>query len=531
MDLSGTGCQGTGSGIRRGVDLLGTGLWLLLGLGPILAILVAATGNSDIADVAAPSLRRLDLFLTSIALGAAVASFTTAVSVLAAYAAGRHAGRPAGLLFWAPLSMIAVPPYVHANAWMAVGREINTLLGRAGGAALAVPDWAAAFWVQSMAFLPVTFGFALLGMARVEPALADAGLLHGDRWRVFTRISLPLAAPLIVVGTGLAALLSLIDFGTPALFQLPSYAMEIFVTFSAGADARSTLVLALPLVIVCVTILAGLLGRIETGAIRPVSAGHTATACGAEPVWFVSLQRVAIGFLTVQLAVPLLVLIYETGSFTVFLETATAARADLGNSAATAAAAAALSLALGGLLFRRLHRRRWMLLCLVPLAIPGTLIGIGLINLWNREISAAVYGGPAMPVLASVARFAPIGIVLLYAYHKTIPRDLIDAARLFRGNGAATWRQVYLPLYWRGIAASCLLVFALSLGELAATILVLPPGQGALSIRVFNLLHYGSTSAVASLCLLMLLVSMAAGRALLLLLGRSDTRRPRRRRP
>ena len=45
----------------------------------------------------------------------------------------------------------------------------------------------------------------------------------------------------------------------------------------------------------------------------------------------------------------------------------------------------------------------------------------------------------------------------------------------------------------------------IAVGELAATVLVMPPQRGAtaLSIQVFQLLHYGVDDRVAAICLVM----------------------------
>ena len=48
------------------------------------------------------------------------------------------------------------------------------------------------------------------------------------------------------------------------------------------------------------------------------------------------------------------------------------------------------------------------------------------------------------------------------------------------------------------------LVFALSMGELGATHLVVPPGYDMLSVRIFTLIHYSVYPDVAAFCLLLL---------------------------
>jgi iron(III) transport system permease protein len=54
---------------------------------------------------------------------------------------------------------------------------------------------------------------------------------------------------------------------------------------------------------------------------------------------------------------------------------------------------------------------------------------------------------------------------------------------------------------WPAVALAFLLSLAVGLGDLAASILVVPPGVTTLSIHIFGLLHYGVEDQVAGICL------------------------------
>ncbi len=73
---------------------------------------------------------------------------------------------------------------------------------------------------------------------------------------------------------------------------------------------------------------------------------------------------------------------------------------------------------------------------------------------------------------------------------------------------------VRIPLIGPGLLAAALMTFVLSLGELGATLMVVPAGQSTLTIRIYNFLHYGASQTVASLCLsitlLVLIFALAA---------------------
>ncbi len=153
----------------------------------------------------------------------------------------------------------------------------------------------------------------------------------------------------------------------------------------------------------------------------------------------------------------------------------------------------------------------WWFLVTVPLAVPPPLIGIGLITIWNRPVIDAVYGTYFMPVLAALARFTPLAAMVLLAQLRRIDPLLIDAAHVFHTHWRKTWLQIYLPMMSPGLLAGGFIAFSLSAGELGATLLVAPPGQATLTMRIYNYLHYGASESVAGLCLMMAGVALFAG--------------------
>ena len=71
--------------------------------------------------------------------------------------------------------------------------------------------------------------------------------------------------------------------------------------------------------------------------------------------------------------------------------------------------------------------------------------------------------------------------------------------------------MVRLPLMIPGLMAAAFITFALSIGELGATLITIPPGQGTLTLKIYNYLHYGASEQVAGLCLMMVASTMLAG--------------------
>jgi iron(III) transport system permease protein len=120
--------------------------------------------------------------------------------------------------------------------------------------------------------------------------------------------------------------------------------------------------------------------------------------------------------------------------------------------------------------------------------------------------------------LAQTVKAAPLAILVLWYALATVPRDALAAAK---SEGASSWGQlarIALPQRLPAVLAAAAMAFIIALGELSATILVLPPGIMTLPVRIFGLLHYGVEDQVASVALAMIGVSAVVGLAALLLL-------------
>ena len=133
--------------------------------------------------------------------------------------------------------------------------------------------------------------------------------------------------------------------------------------------------------------------------------------------------------------------------------------------------------------------------------------GITLIFTWQGAVIAATV--VAFPLLLSSARAA----------FEAVDPQLEKAARVLGLNEWAVLFRVTMPMAWPGIMAGALLVFARSLGEFGATLMVagsIPGRTQTLSVAVYEAVQAGDDATANKLlviisvtCIVMLL---AAGR-------------------
>jgi len=145
----------------------------------------------------------------------------------------------------------------------------------------------------------------------------------------------------------------------------------------------------------------------------------------------------------------------------------------------------------------------------LPFLVPGVLLGIGLITLFNRPWTAGFYQSAGIVILAFAIRYAAAGWHGVEHAFQAADRDLLDAVRI---EGASRWqmaRHVLLPQMGSSLAAAWYIVFLLCLWDVESMILIVPPGGETLAVRIFNFLHYGHNAQVNALCMVLLALALA----------------------
>jgi len=500
---------------------LGLALFAALILSPLLALSVdlaikLLSGQTAWLTLALPQGRRLRLLQHSLGLGLGVAVSGASAGTVAGLWLWRYQTGLLRRLRWSLLILAPLPPYIHALAWMAFAGRLSTALAVFGLPGLTLRGGFASWWVQFMAWLPLATGLALVAFEAIDPDLIEAGRLQRPDTQVLRKIIFPLAAPMLLAGAGFLFLLSLTDYSVPSLFQFNVYALEIFAEFSAYHQAGRALLTSLPLLLVSGIVLYLTQAGLRQAALHPPWKRREWAAPANWTRWGTHLQRVALCLLVVQITVPLVSQLSLVDSWENLATTVQSARAEIVSSTWISLATALLCLPLAlpiarALLDRGFTAKAGWFLTLAPLSLPAPLVGIGLIAIWNHPFLTSIYGKPVMPVLATLARFTPFAVVVLLAQLRRVDPALIAAARVFQKNPLQGWLQVHLPLLAPGLLAAASLTFVLSIGELGATLLVVPPGQSTVTIRIYNFLHYGATDTVAGLCLLVTFATLVFG--------------------
>lgn len=489
---------------------------------PIVYLLVTtlAAGSNAFGALALDSRQRGLLYNTAF-LGVGTALLATAIGAPLGVALARVPLRRKAAIRVIAAVPILLPPYIVALAWIYLGSSRGLLAALTGLDLFS--EWTyslpAAVVVLSLVLYPISMLATELAVRRIDGRLEEAALIVAPPRRVLWRITFPLVAPTILASALITFVLAISEFGVPGLLRVRVYTTEVFTAFAALYDFSRAIVLAAPVLMLSVAVAAAaaILGgdRLITGR----------RSGGVSPVMFNEWRRpagiVVLLVLAAAVALPLVILSWEAFTARSLMEVVTGSGNAIVSSLLLSAAGATLVVGLAVWLgyaqsrMPRAPRLAFQILLIVLFAIPSTIAGVGLIALWNRPgVLGAPYGTDAMFLLAYLARFVPVAALMLAASAQAVSLSQEEAAAVSGAGWLRTIRRIVFPQMRFGVAAAWVVAFVLAFGELGVSVLVAPPGEATLPIRVYTIIANTPASQVAALALLQALVIFAPVAAL-----------------
>lgn len=423
-----------------------------------------------------------------------------------------------------------VPLPLLATAWLGAFGNVGRLQAL-GSRPILVGRLGAAV-VHALAALPWVVLLVGVGLRSVEAELEDSADLDRPPWWVAIHVTLRRGLGGIAAAALAVAVLTAGDMTVTDLLQIRTYAEEAYLQSILGEGPENAAAVAIPPMLVLgpsIGFMAWSLTRAEPRRLASVYSGPPRRGLNA---W-----RIPVGmglFLVVGLfaGLPIYGLFWRAGrvggramlgqppqwSLTGLAGTMREALDDSWEPLETSlvwSAMAALFATVLAWSVAWLCRSSWfwrltaLLTVATCLAAPGPVAGMAL-KIAYRTLGP-ISDSAAILVLGLVCRTLPYAILILWPATRMIPPELLDIAAI---SGYGPWSQLYriaVPFTRPTIWLACTVCFALAIGELPATNLVLPPGVTTISMRVWTLLHTGVESHLAGVTLVMLAAVTGAG--------------------
>jgi len=479
--------------------------------------------------------RQRGLMLASIMLGGGAAIFATILGAPLGLLLARARLPAKRFLRLALIVPLVVPPYIMALAWVLLTGPVGLFATAAGRDFLS--DWTysltGAVIVLGLTFYPLSMLATEVAARRVDARLEESALLAANPRRVLWRITLPLIGPTVAAAGLIVFVLALSEFGVPALLRVRVFTTEAFTAFAAFYDFGAGVALCTPLLVMALivsVVIKFIIGERLLVTTRSLQLGLPLT------VSLLFRTAILIGIAVVicgSTLLPLAALLFQTTGINRIASAVSTSVHAIANSLWLAFVGATLIVALAVVLgYGRARARSRVRMFFDPplillFAVPSTVVGIGIIGLWNRDgVMGQVYSSLWIIVVAYIARFAPVAALMLAAGVRQISTSSEHAAEVAGASWTRTFASIVLPQLRTGLAATWVVSFIFCFGELGATILVAPAGESTLPVRVYTLIANTPSSEVASLALMQVGITLVPLVLLTIVLPKKGAGRP-----
>ena len=473
----------------------------------------------------------------SLLLGLAAVVTTSVIGIAVAFLIIRYEFPYRNLISYLTMLPIILPPLVGVLGFVYI-------LGRAGTVNIVLMDWfgleqpinfmyglQGVLLVETVHLFPLMTLSILDSLSKVDPALEEAAQGMGAKgWRRFWTITLPLTTPGYVSGALLVFIWTFADFITPLVLGVQDLlAPQAYLNIMQFVDRRifrmGIVISALLVVLAIVFVLAArqyvaikdysslAYSKVERRRLGPIKRWLAVVffmlllAVCVIPQVGVLLAAVGRGWALTPFPV------HYTMEF--FRQVSIETPKFIVNSLLYSGLALIFCLVVGVPMAwimsrtRAPGRRTMDALTTLILAIPGTAIGIAYIRAFNFPlpvIDVPLTGMWIILPLVLAVRRLPYTVRGSYSSLLIVHPSMEEAAANVGATRLRTFRDITVPLVWKGIVVGGLFSFIMSIQEASATIFLTLGGWEMIPFGIFTFYIAGSQSQAAALGVILIAV-------------------------
>ncbi|MDB0281406.1 MULTISPECIES: putative 2-aminoethylphosphonate ABC transporter permease subunit [Acinetobacter] len=148
-------------------------------------------------------------------------------------------------------------------------------------------------------------------------------------------------------------------------------------------------------------------------------------------------------------------------------------------------------------------------LVLLPLAVPGLVLGIAYILFFNQQSNPlnVLYGTMTILVISTIVHYYTVPHLTLTNAIKQIPLQLDQAAQTLGTSKWKTFWKVYLPMCFPALCDVSVYIFVNAMTTVSAAIFLYSPDTSLAAVAVLNMDDAGDTVAAVAMSILILTTS------------------------
>lgn len=498
-----------------------------------------------------------NIIVNTIVMGLLVAAVGTGVGFLFAYVQVKVDVPLKRFMHIAALIPIVSPPFAVATALIVLFGRNGIISRGVFGVRYDIYGLDGLTIVLALSFFTVAYLNLRGMMMALDPALDEAATnLGAGKWRVFRTVTLPMLIPGIASSFLLLFVEAIADLGNPLVLggNYEVLATRIYITIIGLYDTTGAAVLSVILLVPSLTIF--LVQRYWVSRASVVSV--TGKPSGKPQMVTNPLVKWPLFGATMFICL-LIVLLYGMIFYGAFTQvpgvnnTFTLSHFDfvingIGRqamqdttrlSAITTPIAGTIGIIIAVLVMRKDFSGRNALDfgIMLGIAVPGTIIGIGYLLMFNNPIVATlpilgeitlipkltggqgVFGGALAIVLVFIIRSTPAALRSGTAALSQIDPAIEEASISLGADSARTFRRITLPLVRPAFLAGLIYAFARSMTTISAIIFLTTPQTKIMTAQILNEVENGRYGNAFAYCVILFIIVMLATSVFYFLVG------------
>lgn len=412
-----------------------------------------------------------------------------------AFCASRFRIRGRAVVATLAVLVLVSPPFIGAYAWImlfgANGAVTNffSMLGIQMPSIYGIPGIVMVF---SLKFFPYIYLMTESALSTINKSYEDAAENLGcNAWQRFAKVTLPLVFPAVSTGAIICFVLSIADFGTPAILGrgVQTLSTIAYAQYTSEMGGTPTMAVTISMLMIIVSMTALLLQR-HIMAKRRYASSLTNLPVKKKLPLGRSIFVHAFCYGVVGLAMlPTFTVIYTSflatngpvfsggfglDSYARILRDSP--QAIMNSFTFALIAVAAISVASGLIAFIVVRRDTALsgtldLLLMVPYLIPGVVMAIGFVATF-RHPPFDITGTALIIIILLFIRRLPYGVRSTTSILRQVKPSIEEAAVNLGASPAKTFATITVPLMMPGLIVGALMSFITAINELSSTLIL-----------------------------------------------------------
>ena len=474
--------------------------------------------------------RHVESLTNSLLLGLITTVGALGIGLPLAFAVARYDFPLKDLIALLPLVTFVVPDIIVTQAWLMVlgnnGIVTNLLWSQFGVALPSIYGWPGLTLVMVLQHYGYAYLLVLAAFRGIDASLEEAGSTLGSSpARLYRTVTLRLLIPPVLTAALIVFTLAVDNFGVPIIMapRTPILSVTAYNTFLSefAGDPMMQSVMSVLLVLIAATML-GLQKAVVRGRNYQMESGKALAPLQLAGKHGFILSLALMGVIALSL-LPLMVVVI--GAFTKsvgpvlhwgqlslgnFASLGVRGLGALYNSFFLATVASLFGVVFGAIVSYLVIKRASILtylldyFSLLPLAVAGTVLGIGLINTYHSGW-IVLTGSWMIMAVAYFVRRVPYAINTTSSAIYSLRDSLEDASVSLGVPPLRSAFKVVLPLLRPALISSALFMWVTTLSELSATLVLYTPGLETMPIQIYRQIDGGYMGAASAYSLILIL--------------------------